>query len=145
MSRIELGPEGNPDYVIDQDGSGNLELRDADGNVIWQAEQDQTFGFVSHLALLDTNRQTLSGDLTLAATDAQVQNIDPGGSARDVNLPAEENGLLFVIGNRADNAEALTVKDDGGTTIATVNQDDVGYFVSDGTGWLGFAAAGGVT
>lgn len=99
----------------------------------------------AHLHLEDTNRQTLSGDLTLSATDAMVQNIDPGGANRTITLPAEANGLVFVIGNRADAAEDLTVQDDSSTTIATVNQDDVGYFVSDGTGWIAFAAAGGVT
>lgn len=106
-------------------------------------EPDFAGGFLES----DTNRETLTGDMDLGArTDpAKIQNLDPGGAARVVTLPAESDGLRFVIGNRADAAEDITVNDDSGTTIATVNQDDVGVFRSDGTGWIGFAAAGGVT
>jgi len=93
----------------------------------------------------DYNRETLSGAKTLSDTDARVQNLDPDGSGRDVNLPAEAEGLTFVIGNRAGNANALTVKDDAGSTLVTVNQDDVAYCFSDGTGWVVQVGAGAVT
>lgn len=129
-------------YLNLDTGGGGLGI---DGNQVLASNSNGDTEVPSHLGLTDTNRQTLSGNLTLSATDAMVQNIDPGGSGRDVTLPAESNGLGFIIGNRADAAETLTVKDNSGTTIATVNQDGVGYFWSDGTGWLGFAAAGGVT
>lgn len=96
------------------------------------------------LELQDTTRATLSGNQTLAADATMVRNIDPDG-ARTITLPAEENGLMFIIGNRASGSEAITVEDDSNSTIATVNQDDVGIFISDGTGWLGLSAPGGVT
>lgn len=91
------------------------------------------------------NRETLSGNKTLAASDAPFQNLDPDGSARTVTLPAEAEGLWFIIGNRAGAANAITVNDDSGTTLCTVNQDDTAIIVCDGTGWMASAAAGGVT
>lgn len=55
MTRIEFGPEGNPDFVMDQDGSGNIELRDSDGNVIQQWAQDE---FVSDITRLSVGNIT---------------------------------------------------------------------------------------
>lgn len=101
---------------------------------------------ISWLRVSDINRETLSADKVLSATDANWQSIDPGGAARNVDLPAEEAGLIFMIGNRADAAEAITVRaDSAGATLATLSQDDVGMFVSDGTGWMAFKVAGAVT
>lgn len=97
------------------------------------------------LKLQQTQRRTLSGDISLSNNSAMVQNIDPGGVSRTVTLPAESNGLGFIIGNRADAAESLTVNDDSASTVLTINQNEVGYLWSDGTGWIGFSAAGGVT
>jgi hypothetical protein len=97
------------------------------------------------LGLGDTNRQTLSGDLTLTGANAQVQFIDPGGASRNVDLPPEANSLVYIIANTADAAEDLTIRDDAGNTLATVNQDDIAYAISDGNGWAVFAAPGGAT
>lgn len=94
--------------------------------------------------LNDNNRETLSGDKTLTEDDATFQNLDPAG-ARTVTLPAEKAGLKFVIGNRADAAEDITLEDDSNSTLATINQDDVAYCVSDGSGWIVLVGAGGVT
>ena len=93
-----------------------------------------------------SNRETLSGAKTISASDPRLQSLDPGGSSRDVNLPAESDGETFIIGNRASaSGEDLTVKDDGGSTLIVLNQDDVGIFTSDGTGWTAVAMAGAVT
>lgn len=83
------------------------------------------------------NVETLSGAKALDETSARRQKLDPGGANRDVNLPDETDneGLEFEIVNAADGAEDLVVKDDGGTTIATLNQDEKALFVCDGTNW----------
>lgn len=82
----------------------------------------------------NANRETLSGNKTLTKNDEQVQSLDPAG-ARDVTLPAEEGGLVFLIVNRSDGAEDITLKDDGGTTLATISEDEAALCVCDGTGW----------
>ena len=92
------------------------------------------------------NRETLAANKTLTHDDKTFQVLDPGGAARDVLLPAEKDGAIFIVANNADAAENLVVKEDAGTTtIATVAQDGVGIFVSDGTGWAGFTVTGVVT
>lgn len=60
MGRIEIGPEGSPNYVIDEDGSGNLELRDSDGNVIIQFAQDESISDVSSFSTGQGNITTLN-------------------------------------------------------------------------------------
>ncbi len=89
----------------------------------------------------DVNTQTLSGDLVLTHDSPEMHFLDPDGSARNVDLPAEEEseGLLFWICNTADGAETITVRDDAAATIATLAQNEHGYFLSNGTIWVGTA------
>ena len=81
---------------------------------------------------------TLTGDLTLDNTSANYLRIDPGGSARDVNLPAEEtsDGLFFQFFNAADASENLVCKNDAGATIETVGQGEMCLLGCDGTNWI---------
>ena len=67
--------------------------------------------------------------------------LDPGGASRDVTLPAEAgaDGAFFVIVNAADAAEDLVVKDDGGSTVCTVNRDELCIVGCNGTAWSLFA------
>ena len=79
---------------------------------------------------------TLAANLTLTLQYRNVLKIDPAG-ARDVTLPAEAgaDGASFEIVNAADAAEAMTVKDDGGSTIVTISQNEKATVVCDGTSW----------
>ena len=81
---------------------------------------------------------TLAGTHTLTFDSTTIQALDPGGSSRDVTLPAEaeSTGLVFLIQNTADAAENLVVKNVAGTTIATVAQDESGHFFHTGS-WAG--------
>jgi hypothetical protein len=127
--------------IADSGGVQDERLRATKGDTsTW--DWTQVHHQFQRVSIRDTNRQSLSGNLSLSDSDAQIQNIDPGGSARTITLPVEDNGIEFIIGNRG--SSDLTVEDDGNNTIATVNAGDVGRFISDGTGWLGFSAAGGV-
>ena len=80
---------------------------------------------------------TLTGARTLTAKDANILFLDPGGASRDVTLPAEgeSNGLLFFVYNEADAAENLVIKDDGASTIVTLNQGEWAVVACDGTTW----------
>ncbi len=82
--------------------------------------------------------KTLAGDLTLDNTSANYLRIDPGGSARDVNLPAEEisDGLFFQFFNAASGAENLVLKNDNGDTIETVAQNEMCLVGCDGSAWI---------
>jgi len=85
------------------------------------------------------NVETLGGNKTLTVLDAKYQKLDPDGSNRDVNLPAEASsiGLEFWIANAANGAKNLVVKNDGADTILTLNQDEAAVFICDGTDWVG--------
>ena len=81
--------------------------------------------------------ETLSGNKTLDADIPTIYKPDPGGSARDITLEAEADntGLVRFIINGADAAENLVVKDDGASTVGTLNQNEAGLFFCDGTSW----------
>lgn len=83
-----------------------------------------------------TNTETLSGNRTLTDADGAIQNLDPGGTSRDVELPAEANtNSMFMIKNAADGAEDLVIKSDAPATIVTLKQGQSAFLFSDGTDW----------
>jgi hypothetical protein len=86
------------------------------------------------------NTETLGAAKTLQTDDVVMHFLDPGGSGRDVTLPAEADseGLMFVIVNTADAAENLTVEDDAASTVGVVGQSEMGIFVCNGTVWRHF-------
>lgn len=79
--------------------------------------------------------QTLAGNLTLTKRSSQFLRLDPGGSARDVTLPAAEDGLWFQVLNLADAAENLVVKDAAGNTVVTISQNERATVRCEGTTW----------
>lgn len=80
---------------------------------------------------------TASGNITLDSTYSSKCRIDPGGSNRDVTLEAVgvSSGMERLIVNIADAAENLVVKNAGGSTIGTINQNEEGTFYCDGSAW----------
>ena len=87
---------------------------------------------------LGHNVETLAGTKTLVPQDAQFQLLDCNGAGRQVNLPAEEasQGLFFVIKNVTAATHAITVKDDGTSTIDSISAVSFGIFVCDGSSWV---------
>lgn len=89
----------------------------------------------------DANTETLTGTKVLTAGDAYHQNLDPGGSAREVDLPSGTGtqGGEVMITNAADAAEALTIKQsDSSTTVIVIDQGESALLVCNGVS----AAAG---
>ena len=82
--------------------------------------------------------QTLTGTYTIDADSPNVLALDPGGAARNVDLPAEANGLFYIIANAADAAENITVRNDAAGTVGTVGQNEVGVVFCIGTTWFIF-------
>lgn len=80
---------------------------------------------------------TLAGALTLDGTYGSVNKLDPGGAHRDVTLwpVATREGVLAKFINAADAAENLVLKNVGGDTIATVNQNEEADVFCDGSTW----------
>jgi hypothetical protein len=80
---------------------------------------------------------TLSDTRTLTAKDANILFLDPDGANRNVDLLAEDQaeGLSFLIKNTASGAFNLVVRDDAGSTVTTINQDEWALVACDGTTW----------
>lgn len=81
--------------------------------------------------------ETLAAAKVLTKLDRQLRKIDPGGAARNVDLPAvtkDDQGYWFFLGNATSAAELLTVRNAAGATIATINQSEAGIVYVDAAG-----------
>lgn len=90
--------------------------------------------------------ETLTGTRTLTAAEVeqyQFLSFDPGGAARNLDLPAEEacEGVYLYISNQADAAEVITVRNDAGGTIVTPTQAEACVVWCDGVRWCGLVGA----
>lgn len=90
--------------------------------------------------------ETLAANRTITNKEIEKYNafaFDPGGAARTVTLPAEAfcKGVTVMIANKADAAEIITVKNDGGDTIVTPTQAEAALLWCDGTAWYGLVGA----
>ena len=79
--------------------------------------------------------QTLSGDTTLTDKDSLFQSIDGGGSDRDVTLPAEKDGRVYIIKNSGA-TNSLVIKNDAAATVETLANGETGIIVCDGSNWI---------
>lgn len=80
---------------------------------------------------------TATGNITIYKDSATVEHIDPAGSSRnltaDTNAEFEGNYYKFV--NKADASENLVFKNSGGTTIATIGQNQTGEVCYSAGAW----------
>ncbi len=86
--------------------------------------------------------ETLSANRTLTQAEVDDNNIftfDPGGSARNLVLPAEADcaGIVLFIHNAADAAEVITIQDDTPATVCTPTQNESATVWCDGVSWRG--------
>lgn len=88
--------------------------------------------------------ETLTG--TRVVTEAEVLatsifTFDPGGAARNVDLPAPTAtlaGQFVLIHNSADAAEIITIRNGpGGSTVCTPTQNEAAIVWCTGTIWRG--------
>lgn len=79
--------------------------------------------------------QTTAAAVTLDGKSSNYQSIN-ASAAIDLNLPAEEdsNGLVFSIAETGG-ANAITVKNDAGGTVATVAASGRTLVGCDGSAW----------
>lgn len=90
--------------------------------------------------------ETLTGNRVITFAEIEKFNgfaFDPGGAARNVDLPAEAacKGSTVFISNEADAAEIITVRNDGGGTLGTPTQNEAMFLWCDGTSWYGLVGA----
>lgn len=88
---------------------------------------------------VSTNVETLSADKTLTNSDDIVQILNPNGAARNVDLPAEEANLRFIIKNNqsTSSTNTLTIRDDAGVALNLVlGAEQACEIVSDGISWF---------
>lgn len=83
------------------------------------------------------HQKVLSGNLTLTNQYPSILRLDPDGQNRDITLEAvaSSENLYRRIINFAGGAENLVVKNAGGDTIGTINQNEQGEFWCDGASW----------
>lgn len=78
---------------------------------------------------------TMSGNATITAgTSKTYQFFDPNGSDRNVTLPVAATGLTYFIMN-IGSANTLTVKDNGGSNLATILAGNFNTFIYSGSAW----------
>jgi len=83
------------------------------------------------------NTETLSGDKTITATSEQNQILDPNGANRNVTLYASPTaGDYFLFKNSGTGGFNLVLKNNGGTTLATIGNGVVVAVLYDGTNWI---------
>lgn len=80
---------------------------------------------------------TMSGDVTLTTSDKTYQILDPDGADRILTLPTPATGMSFVV-KHAGSANTITVKDDGGSVLGTLNAGDFTTLVYSGSDWQVF-------
>lgn len=106
----------------------------ADGLHTGNPEVGAAFG--SHVIEKDSIADmTLTGHITLTDQYRRRLRIDAGGSARNVDLPAEatSNGLAFEIINTG--GETLTVRNDAEETVVEIATTEKAEVVCDGASW----------
>lgn len=79
---------------------------------------------------------TLTEAATLTARSPNFIDIDPNGT-KVVTLPAEgdSDGLVFWIINSGGAGEDITLNDDSGSLVVTINEDEAAMVACDGTTW----------
>jgi hypothetical protein len=72
---------------------------------------------------------TLTANMVMSGDEPMMISVEPG-AARDIRLPPEELGMMYIISNVSAGANTITVKDDSGvTTVGTIAQNATKTFI----------------
>ena len=85
----------------------------------------------------DITVQAIAAEYTILADAPSLVFLHPS-TAVDCLLPpeADAKGHVYIICNDADDASAITVKDDGDSvTVASIGQNEMVIVACDGVGW----------
>ena len=129
-----------------RENAGSIEFYNESSSSNYMDMTPTEMGYLdTFLTLLgDPNTETLTGDKTLTTSDTRIQFLDPNGSDRNLTMPSESSctGILYMyfILNNADADERITIKNPSGATLVTLDQDELGILLCDGTNWKGFRA-----
>jgi hypothetical protein len=94
----------------------------------------QAFKVARHFEFKNgVNVESIVDNKTLTYKSSMIQILDVD-SNRDVILPAERSGAIFIIKNQ-DTVYAITIKDPAGATIVTLTATQGCIVASDGSSW----------
>ena len=92
------------------------------------------YGFGREVRYLDgVNAETVTADATITAYTGNVLFVSGGTCNLDLPAEADSEGKWHIIKNTGTGV--YTVRDDGGTTIATLGGGEWCYVACDGTAW----------
>jgi len=78
---------------------------------------------------------TLAGDLVLTKRSSQHLTIDPDGSARNIDLPAQPSDGDWYSVRNSGGAETLTIRTSAGATVGTIGAGEYASVAYDGSSW----------
>lgn len=119
--------------------------RERGSTSVFNGDASQSDLVVNDRDIGNHNREALSGNKTLTAAGPTKHNLDPNGAARNVDLPAEADGLVKQVACRGGASNNITLRDDAGSNLVTITPGDVAEAESDGTGWTISLSSGSVT
>lgn len=124
-------------YRVGYNAAGDQVFKEQASGVQWKSPA-QTIGMNDAAVTLILTGTAGAGEVKLTSNTLIV---DPEGNNEDLNLPAEAlcAGLELDIYNSG--GEHIVVKDDGGSTIITIEDTEWGRVWCDGTSWVGKAVA----
>lgn len=101
-------------------------------------EQNRADGLRMKSGYFGSTTKTLTSDMTVVQDGPICLFYDPNGVDRTITLPVASEGLFYFIFNTSTGSFSLVVKNQGGTTLASVGQQQCVQFFCDIVGWKSF-------
>lgn len=105
-------------------------------------EDAMGFKFEWQSGRINTMRSVLTTDLTLNENSSPAYMLDPGGSSKNVTLPALRAGLWFLVAH-VGASSGLTVRRADLVTVASLTAGQMGLFLCSGLEWRSIVPTAG--